>query len=246
MKKFFFAVLVTFALSAFTSSPALARFTGVIDMNLNMPNGSSAITYFLGDTAQRMDMATKLDNIPDILNTSVITFASQPDEALVINHKAGAYSKVNLKTAAENATLVDFDSDYSIEKADTVNFKGYLCQHVRLSSSSDSLEMWLTKNIGDFQMFRLLQSQNPRLSNTLLAKKLADENIDGFPVKIIQHNETGTLSMEIVSVQQSRLESHEFKVPGGYREVTDTAQPLEKQQKEHLKELMEKMKNFEE
>jgi hypothetical protein len=106
--------------------------------------------------------------------------------------------------------------------------------------------MWLTRDIGDFKTFRLLQSQNPRLSNTLLAKKLSDEGLDGFPVKIIQENENGTLVMEVVSVQQAPVEPNEFGIPEGYTEIVDTQQPLNHKQKEHLKELMEKIKNFKE
>ena len=106
--------------------------------------------------------------------------------------------------------------------------------------------MWLTRDIGDFQTFRLLQSQNPRLSNTVLAKKLSDEGLDGFPVKIIQNNENGTLAMEVVSVQQAPLKPYEFTIPEGYTEIVDSQQPLNRQQKEHLKDLMEKIKNFKE
>ena len=243
MKKLLYTALMTLMFCLYTL-PAFARFTGIIDMNLTMPNGTSGITYFFGSNAQRMDMTTQLDKIPEPLKTTVITRASQPDRAVIVNHKAGTYTKVSLRTAAENATLVDFDNDYRIEKAGKADIKGYNCQHVKLFSTSDTIEMWLTRDIGDFETFRLLQSQNPRLSNTVLAKTLSDEGVDGFPVKIIQDNETGKLAMEVVSVQRAPLESHEFNVPRGYTELTDAQQPLNRKQKEHLKDLMEKMKNF--
>ncbi len=246
MKKLLHAVLMTLMFQSLWTFPACAGFTGIIDMNLTMPNGTSDIIYFFGNKAQRMDMTTKLEKIPDPLKTTVITRAAQPDQAIIVNHKAASYSKVNLKTAAENATLVDFDDDYRIEKAGKKRIKGYTCEHVKLSSTSDTIEMWLTKDIGDFQTFRLLQSQNPRLSNTVLAKKLSDEGLDGFPVKIIQDNENGTVAMEIVSVQQTPLESSEFTIPEGYTEIVDSRQPLNRTQKEHLKDLMDKIKNFRE
>ena len=246
MKKLLYAALMTLILFSMYTLPAFARFTGIIDMNLTMPNGTSGITYFFGNKAQRMDMTTQLDKIPEPLKTTVITRASQPDRAVIVNHTSETYTKVNLRTAAENATLVDFDNDYRIEKAGKANIKGYDCQHVKLFSTSDTIEMWLTRDIGDFDTFRLLQSQNPRLSNTVLAKTLSDEGVDGFPVKIIQDNETGQLAMEVVSVQQAPLESHEFNVPRGYTEIDGAQKPLNKKQKEHLKDLMEKMKNFNE
>ncbi len=246
MQKPFYTALMIFMLQSLTAMPVFARFAGIIDMHLTMPNGTSGITYFFGNETQRMDMTTQFDKIPEPLKTTVITRASQPDKALIVNHKAGTYTKVNLRTAAENATLVDFDSNYRIEKAGKVNIKGYSCEHVKLFSSSDTVEMWLTRDIGDFETFRLLQSQNPRLSNTALAKRLSDEGIDGFPVKIIQDNENGKLAMEIVSVQQTPLEPYEFNIPKGYTEITDAQQPLNRKQKEHLKDLMEKIKNFKE
>lgn len=246
MKKLLSIVLTTLMLQSLSTASAFAKFTGIIDMNLTMHNGTSEILYFFGSKAQRMDMTTKLDKIPDPLKTTVITRASQPDQAVIVNHKARTFTKVNLREAAENATLVDFDYDYRIEKAGKANIKGYNCERVRLFSTSDTIEMWLTRDIGDFQTFRLLQSQNPRLSNTVLAKKLSDEGLDGFPVKIIQNNESGTLAMEVVSVQQAPLEPYDFTIPEGYTEIVDSRQPLNRQQKEHLKDLMEKIKNFKE
>ncbi|WP_294347087.1 DUF4412 domain-containing protein [Prosthecochloris sp.] len=246
MKKSFYPVLLALLYLSLSHGTALARFTGTIDMNLVMPNGKSEVTYVFGNTAQRMDMTTKLNKVPDSLKTTVITSSAQPDQAVIVNHKAGTYTKVNLRTAAENATLIDFDYDYRIEKAGNANIKGYNCQHVKLFSTTDTIDMWLTRDIGDFETFRLLQSQNPRLSNTLLAKKLSDEGLDGFPVKIIQENENGTLVMEVVSVQQAPVEPNEFGIPEGYTEIVDTQQPLNHKQKEHLKELMEKIKNFKE
>lgn len=246
MKRLLYAACLALMFHSLSALPLFAKFTGIIDMNLTLPNGTSGITYFFGSDAQRMDMITHLDKIPEPLKTTVLTRASQPDEAVIVNHKAETYTKVNLKTAAENATFVDFDNDYTIENRGSATIKGYKCQHVKLFSASDTIEMWLTRDIGDFQTFRLLQSQNPRLSNTVLAKKLSDEGIDGFPVKIVQDNENGQLAMEVVSVQQAPLESYEFSVPRQYTEIADSRQPINRKQKQHLKDLMEKIKQFKE
>ncbi|MBL6956751.1 MAG: DUF4412 domain-containing protein [Chlorobium phaeobacteroides] len=246
MNKLFCTALMTLMFCSLYPFTASARFTGIIDMNLTMPNGKSGVTYFFGSDEQRMDMTTQLDKIPDPLKTTVITRASDPDQATILNHKAATYTKVNLKTAAENATLVDFDSDYRIEKAGKETIKGYSCRHVKLFSATDTIEMWLTRDIGDFETFRLLQSQNPRLSNTVLAKKLSDEGLDGFPVRIIQKNEAGTLAMEVISVTPMPVKPSEFSIPQGYTEIADPQQPLNQQQKQHLKDLMEKIKNFNE
>ena len=246
MKKRLLALAMTLMCSSTISLNAYGAFTGIIDMDLTMPNGTSDIIYFFGTQAQRMDMTSQLDKIPEPLRTTVITRKSTPDEAVLINHKAGTYSRINLQTALENATLVDFDNDYRIEKAGKATINGYDCEHVRLFSSTEKIEMWLTRDIGDFETFRLLQSQNPRLSNTVLSTKLASQGIDGFPVKIIQENESGMMTMQIASLQPAPLESTEFEIPQGYQEITDPQQPLNNRQKEHLKDLMEKIKSFEE
>ncbi|WP_233570462.1 MULTISPECIES: DUF4412 domain-containing protein [Prosthecochloris] len=237
-------LIVALSLSLLLPVRAVAGFTGIIDMNLRMPNGTSDIIYFLGNDAQRMDMTSELDNIPEPLRTTVITRESQPDEAVIINHKAGTYSRVNLQTAVENATFVDFDTDYRIERAGTEEIDGFSCEHVRLFSSTEKIEMWLTGDIGDFRTFRLLQSQNPRLSNTVLSQKLRSEGIDGFPVRMVQENESGITTMQIVSWQPAPLQDAEFEIPPHYTEVRDTSEPLNDRQKEHLKDLMEKIRSF--
>ena len=246
MKKTLKHLLLVPLLLCLSAPDASAKFKGIIDMNLVLPNGSSDITYFFGDRAQRMDMTTELDKIPEPLKTTVITRASKPDEALLLNHKTKTWTKLNLRTAAENATLIDFDDDYTIETSGAESIQGYNCRRVRLSSRTDTIELWLTRDIGDFDTFRLLQSQNPRLSNSALARKLSAKGIDGFPARVVQVNESGRTNMEIVSAREARVKASEFGIPEGYREVADTREPLDAKQKEHLKDLMEKMKTFEE
>ncbi|WP_232319824.1 DUF4412 domain-containing protein [Prosthecochloris sp. HL-130-GSB] len=223
-----------------------AAFTGIIDMKMTMPNGRSDITFFLGLEDQRMDMISEMEKIPEPLRTTVITRQSAPDEAIIVNHKAGTWSRINLQSAVENATYIDFDTDYRIDNAGTAIISGLNCQHIRLFSSTEKIELWLTKDIGNFETFRLLQSQNPRLSNSKLSKKLALEGLDGFPVKMVQENENGMTTMQISSWQEASLQASEFEIPEGYTEVRDSSQPLDTLQKEHLRNLMDKIKQFRE
>jgi hypothetical protein len=246
MKKVFLAILMLlFAAQGMTTASAASKFTGIMAMALTMPNGSAKVTYSFGTTAQRMDMIMQMDKIPDQLKTTVITKASQPDQAFIINHQAKNYSIVNLKTAAENAMLLDFDSNYTLAKLGTQTIKGYSCQHIMLTSTTEKLELWVTRDLGDFSTFRILQSQNPRLSNTQLSKKLSSEGIEGFPVKIVQYNDNGKYMMDLVQILPKTVLPSQFAIPAGYRKVADNQKPLDARQKAHLKKLMEKMKKFE-
>lgn len=247
MKKAFLAILIMLFLVSQSTTSALAasKFTGIMAMELTMPNGSAKVTYSFGSTAQRMDMIMQMNKIPDQLKTTVITKASQPDQAYVINHQAKNYSIVNLKTAAENAMLLDFDSNYTLTRVGKESIKGYSCQHILLKSTTEKLELWVTRDLGDFSTFRILQSQNPRLSNTELAKKLSSEGIEGFPVKIVQYNDNGRYMMDLVQIWPKTVASSQFAPPAGYKKVADNQKPLGAQEKAHLKNLMEKMKKFE-
>lgn len=228
------------------STPVMAvgRFTGSIDMSLLMPNGKAQITYYFGEGLQRMDMAMRLERIPEPLKTTVVTSAAKPDEATIINHAARQYSIVNLRTAAENAMLLDFDSNYSIERTGTATIKGYACQHLVISSSTEKLELWVTNDLGDFSTFRILQTQNPRLSNTRLSRLLESAGIDGFPVRMIQHTRNGSYIMELVSISRTPPASSLFATPADYQRVTSNQQVPDPQQKARLKKLMEKMKSI--
>ncbi|MCX6179560.1 MAG: DUF4412 domain-containing protein [Chlorobiales bacterium] len=245
MKKVFLIVLILLTATVCNSASAASKFTGIMEMMLKMPNGSAEITYYFGNDVQRMDMAMQMDKIPEPLKTTVITKASQPDQAYIINHKAKNYTVVNLKTAAENAMLLDFDSNYKLAKLGKQTIKGYTCEHISLTSSTEKLELWVTRDLGDFSTFRILQSQNPHLSNTSLAKTLKNEGIEGFPVKIKQYNDNGPYVMELMQIWPKALPPSDFNVPAGYQKVTSNQKPLGTQEKAHLKTLMEKMKKFE-
>jgi hypothetical protein len=245
MKKIPVAFFLLLHLFAFNTSPAASKFTGVMEMILSMPNGTANVTYYFGSGEQRMDMIMKMNKIPDPLKTTVITKASTPDQALIVNHQAKSYTSVSLRTAAENATLLDFDNNYKLTRLGRETIKGYACDHINLRSSTEKLDMWVTRDLGDFSTFRILQSQNPHLSNTALAKTLGSEGIEGFPVKIVQKNNSGPSTMELRAIQQKPVPSSLFEVPSGYRKVSNNQKPLDKAEKEHLKTLMEKMKKFE-
>jgi hypothetical protein len=245
MKKVLFTILMLLFASQGTTASAASKFTGIMAMALTMPNGSAKVTYSFGKSAQRMDMVMQMDKIPDQLKTTVITKASQPDQAYIINHQARNYSFVNLKTAAENAMLLDFDSNYTLARLGKQTIKGYSCEHILLTSTTEKLELWVTRDLGDFSTFRILQSQNPRLSNTQLSKKLSSEGIEGFPVKIVQYNDNGKYMMDLVQIWPKTVPASQFAVPAGYQKVADNQKPLGAQEKAHLKNLMEKMKKFE-
>ncbi|MFZ4525231.1 MAG: DUF4412 domain-containing protein [Chlorobium sp.] len=243
-------VLLTFLLfliASISSNSAVgtSKFIGAMDMALTMPNGTAKVTYLFGQNTQRMDMVVQMDKIPDQLKTTVITKAAQPDVAYIINHQARNYSIVNLRTAAENAMLLDFDSNYTLARAGKQTIKGYNCEHIILTSSTEKLELWVTRSLGDFSTFRILQTQNPRLSNTKLSKTLSAAGIEGFPVKIVQHNDNGPYIMELTRISEKAVSPSLFNVPAGYQKIAETQKPLGSQQKAHLKSLMEKMKKFE-
>lgn len=224
---------------------AQAAFTGEMTMKLTMPNGKADITYLFGKKDQRMDMTMTLDRIPEPLRTTVITRSSKPDEATIINHKSRTWSVVNLRTAAESAMMLDFDSNYRFSRVGSENVRGYACEHVRLTSSTEKLDLWISKGLADFSTFRLLQSQNPRLSNTSLSKILKENGVDGFPVRIIQKNDNGLYVMELARVTPKQVSESKFSVPAGYQRTEAEKITIDRNQKEHLRELMKKMKEFE-
>jgi len=245
-KALFLMTLLSCSLLFSPNTFASARFTGIMDMMLNMPGGNADITYYFGNGAQRMDMVMRMTRIPEPLKTTVITKADSPDEAMLVNHETRKYSFVNLRTAAENATLLDFDSNYKLKRLGNATIKGYQCEHISLTSSTEKLELWVTSGLGDFSTFRILQSQNPRLSNTSLARTLKEAGIEGFPVKIVQRNQNGLYTMNLRTVREKELAASVFSIPKGYSKTEAGTKPVSGKEKEHLRNLMEKMKKFEE
>ena len=244
-KVFFTLLLLLIASTGVNCASAASKFTGSMDMVLIMPNGSATVTYLFGENSQRMDVVMQMEKIPDPLKTTVITKATQPDIAYIIDHRAKSYTIVNLATAAENALLLDFDSNYTLARAGRESIKGYNCEHIILSSTTEKLELWVTRDLGNFSTFRILQTQNPRLSNTQLAKTLSNAGIEGFPVKLVQHNDNGPYIMRLTRISEKKVLPSLFSVPAGYKKMANNQKPLGSQQKEHLKSLMEKMKKFE-
>ncbi|NTW51068.1 MAG: DUF4412 domain-containing protein [Chlorobiaceae bacterium] len=245
MKNLYLFTIALLLMMLTTAQNAPAAFTGQMDMRLTMPNGTADITYLFGQRNQRMDMTMKLDKIPEPLKTTVITRSAKPDEATIVNHRNRTWSIVNLRTAAEAATLIDFDNNYRFSRVGTETIKGYQCEHVQLFSSTEKLDLWISRGLADFSTFRLLQSQNPRLSNTALSRTLEKNGIEGFPVRIIQKNDNGLYVMELTGISTKSVPEFKFVVPARYTKTQPEQPAVDGNQKKHLRSLMEKMKDFE-
>jgi hypothetical protein len=247
MQRIFFVFLILL-LTTIVNTPlyaATTSFTGSMDMALTMPNGRGTVTYLFGKGAQRMDMSVQMENIPSLLRTTVLTQANQPDNATIINHQTKSYSQVNLTHAAQSALLMDFNSVYRVTRLGRTTLRGYNCQHIRLQSASETVELWVTGDLGNFSTFQILQAQNPRLATTQLAAAFRNNNIEGFPVKMVQEVQKQRYSMELLKLTKKAIAASQFRVPAGYKRVDASEPTLNSEQKQQLKNLMEKMKQVE-
>jgi len=76
---------------------AAEKFSGVMEMMLTMPSGKGELTFSFGSAAQRMDMFLQMDNIPAPVRSTILTRASEPDRATLLNHDTRSFAALDLK-----------------------------------------------------------------------------------------------------------------------------------------------------
>jgi len=234
-------IILTLLLLNFYANPIFGQFIGKIEMNLESPQGSGEIAFTFGKHAERMDMQITPPQLSSAIKTSMILKHDSPDLAHVLMDATKSYMIIDLKKATAMAGGISVDENYDIQVIGQDKVQGYRCQHVKVTGNATDLELWLSPEILDFETFRRLQSQNPKMSNSALADALKKAGADGFPIRMLQTMNGQKIKMELRKVERKKaIAASVFEIPASYQKIQPQMQMTEEQRKK-MRELMQKL-----
>ncbi len=198
-------------------------------------NQISISKIYLKDGNRRTE--TNLHTGTKEYTTTTLNLTSNPDVSLVFNSLSKTYTEVKKespKTDTNNYTLTVIGN----EKIGTYN-----CEHVRMTSNNNSWDMWLTKDIANFDF-----SPNNDAVTSKMKTLMKSKSIEGFPVKMafLKPGTTiVTMTMELIKYESTTLADSLFTIPEGYTKNTVTLDPEkmktmgDKEKLELIKKMME-------
>ncbi|NTU97380.1 MAG: DUF4412 domain-containing protein [Chlorobiaceae bacterium] len=239
--------------------PINKPFEGVLTMQTTIPGAANAETkMFISKEGLRYETSTTMKELPSPIRMVMISPAGTPNLIYLLNDDSKSYTIIDteeLKKELEKAGRKDFYEDAKIENLGKEKVNGFDCTHIRITSSQNVMEMWVSRDIIDYLTYAKMQGARDKNMPTL-AKKLKDAGLDGFPVRtsmsVSRPSADGRESAvvtELVKVERQGLDASLFRVPDGYvkAEIPSMmnygASPNNKQMEAMMKKMQERMKN---
>ncbi len=170
--------------------------------------------------------------------TSVtLNLKSNPDFMISYNSQSKTYTEIKKNKETSKAKAM------SITVLGNEKIGSYNCTHVRMTSDTTSWDMWVTK---DLPQFDFPVQSGDEAANRKVLELLKSKSADGVPVKMVffkPHTETPIMTMELVKYNNKDLEASLFKIPEGYTKSTAQfdAEKMKSMSPEERKEMIQKM-----
>jgi hypothetical protein len=131
------------------------------------------------------------------------------------------YTEMNVAKLRAMAGQNQPTEKVSVKKLGEEKVLGYKTQHVLVTQGDTAMDMWTTKELGDFETYQKLQSGHAggrgALGGEAMLTALKDAGADGMPVKTIANLPGGAkATMEITKVEKQSLPASTFEIPAGY------------------------------
>lgn len=197
---------------------AQTPFEGAVTVRLSQktPQGvmSQQMEYFMRAGKVRVNMAAP-PGMP-VAGASMILVPAEKKMYMLMPAQS-AYMEVNmfdsLVTAAAKRASGAAD-DVKVTRSGTMEtVAGVSCEHVQVRSTSDTIDMCVSKELGRF----VNPTDAIRQSGGGWQRALGNE----FPLKVTMSD--GSVPLEVVKVERKRLSNDLFTVPGTYNKSTRPA-----------------------
>ena len=237
MKKILFLML--FPLS-------LAAQNGVhVSMKMISSRGmDGTIEMYADKPGRRLEITLGSSQHPENRRNKSISLirSTSPDSIVRMNETNKTYAVMPFSRIAS----MDHQK-YTVKVLGEEKVNGRMCKHAQINGTTDTYEVWTSKDI-DYEKFGTLLSVDPRWASPSRNQALKDVGIDGFPIKTIQNNEhMGQTTLELLSIEKKNIDKSIFEIPEGYNSIQSQfpagMQNLTPQQRDSaLKQMMQKQK----
>lgn len=215
MYKVFILSLLILAQSipAFCAKP----FEGKVFMTVKSEQFEGKMELSIAKEGFRADLTMSSKHQPEPTKTSYIAYNDDTKPSYVLMHNTKTMAEINPNQAKKLQKFYAKSENFEVKKLGRKKVNGYRCEHVQLSSEKQTLDLWLTKDILDFQTFEEIQQNTLRLSNANMTEILKKEGLKGFPIKIVQASKMGnSISTEVDRVKKQSLPESVFELPKSY------------------------------
>lgn len=195
----FFAVNVPTILQAQT-------FEGVVEFTVTGEHGTMPMTYMMKGDNVRVEMEQQPGR------KAAILMDAKENKSIMLMDQMKMYMDLPAPPPADSTT----QKPEITKTGKTQKILGYDCQQFLIKHGDMQSEVWVTKDLGPFQMLRMAGRQGK--SNAEAWQKMIGSK-GGFPLlAITKEGDTQISRMEATKVEKKSLDDALFKIPDGYKQ----------------------------
>lgn len=204
----FVAAAILFTTLCIVSMPGSARaqaFEGTVAYKITTEEGTIPMTYMVKGNNVRVEMEGRQGM------KAVLLIDTKDNKTIMLMEKMKMYMEMPTMPPPN----MDESKPEVTKTGKTRKILGYTCQQILVKEGDKSGEVWVTKELGKFQMFKM---GGPRGQNEdeVWQKLIGEEG--GFPLLAITKESGKELSrMEATNVEKKSLDNALFKIPEGYK-----------------------------
>ncbi|PIO48590.1 MAG: hypothetical protein CMR00_03685 [[Chlorobium] sp. 445] len=218
------------------------QFEGTITMQTNTTSPDNQVELSATMIVYSKNGSTLIETSTNVggmkMQQVTLARASEPNKLYTIDRKNKTYGVLDV-TGMQS---MQNEEEFEVKKIGTEKIRGMKCVHVqvKMKKSNVMMDMWTTKEIGDWEMYSRMQKNNPMFQNNKLLAALRKENADGMPLKTVVTVE-GTRSVtEVTKVEKKALPASLFEIPSDYKESSDMF-GIPGMSKDKMQEMMKQM-----
>lgn len=199
------AVVVTFLIGFLPSVLRSQTFEGTVEYKITTEEGTMPMTYMKKGDNIRMEMEGR----PGM--KAIFLVNTKKEKAVMLMEKMKMYMEMPPSPQMES----DEPKPEITKTGKTQKILGYECQQFLVKEGDKSSDVWITKELGNFEMYKM---GGPHGKNTeeVWEKLIGSEG--GFPLLATTKEGTEQISkMEATKVEKKSLDDALFKIPEGFK-----------------------------
>ena len=204
-----FAVAAAFTLLIAAGVPSLLHaqsFEGVVEYSITTEQGTMPMTYMMKGENVRVEM----EQSPG--RKAAILIDGKEHKSIMIMDKMKMYMELPTPPQADSTAA----KPQITKTGKTEKILGYECHEIIVKDGDMQSDVWVTKELGAFQMLRMAGRGGKRNAEAW-QKLIGDEG--AFPLRATtKQGDTKVSTMEATKVEKKSLDEALFKIPEGYKQ----------------------------
>ncbi len=216
---------------------------GQIEMSINNAMGKGDLVLKVSPKAARYSVNMNAAGMK--ITMAFLVKYDKPNVVYQLDDANKTYSIMDLSQLGAKEPKKAVKTSVKVTKLGTETLLGYKTTHVKVESNGNISEMWVTKEIGLYEMMKkIMKSSKGAKEQYNMYLAMEKKGYTGFPLKSIYGSGEQKITTLVTKVEKKKWPAHFFEIPKGYKKTEGAGSIMNQlgsgQNMEALKKMIQK------